>query len=93
MTTPFLKHKRPDRFFILLILLHTGSRVGEVAKLEVNDVKKEDGVCCFDVHPSDETSVKTKSSIRLAQFPLAHCHRLINASPTSNGYALNYILF
>jgi len=61
----FLKHKRPDRFFIPLILLHTGARVGEVAQLGVNDVKKEDGVWCFDVHPSDETSVKTKSSIRL----------------------------
>ena len=49
----FLKHKRPDRFFIPLILLHTGARVGEVAQLGVNDVKKEDGVWCFDVHPSD----------------------------------------
>ena len=47
-----LKHKRPDRFFIPLILLHTGARVGEVAQLGVNDVRKENGVWCFDIHPS-----------------------------------------
>ena len=34
-----LKDKRPDRFFIPLILLHTGARVGEIAQLAVNDVK------------------------------------------------------
>ncbi|MBC8285474.1 MAG: site-specific integrase [Nitrospinae bacterium] len=62
---PLLKDKRPDRFFIPLILLHTGARVGEVAQLGINDVKKESGVWCFDIHPSSETSVKTKSSIRL----------------------------
>ena len=60
-----LKHKRPDRFFIPLILLHTGARVGEIAQLGINDVRKENGVWCFDIHPSAETSVKTKSSIRL----------------------------
>ncbi len=59
-----LKHKRPDRFFIPLILLHTGARVGEVAQLGINDVRKENGVWCFDIHPSADTSVKTKSSIR-----------------------------
>jgi integrase len=62
---PLLKHKRPDRFFIPLILLHTGARVREIAQLEVNDVRKENGVWFFDIHPSAETSVKTKSSIRL----------------------------
>jgi integrase len=60
-----LKDKRPDRYFIPLILLHTGARVGEVAQLRADDVKKENGVWCFDIHPSAETSVKTKSSIRL----------------------------
>ena len=59
-----LKHKRPDRFFIPLILLHTGARVGEVAQLGINDARKENGVWCFDIHPSADTSVKTKSSIR-----------------------------
>jgi len=60
-----LKDKRPDRLFIPLILLHTGARVGEVAQLGINDVRKENGVWCFDIHPSAEISVKTKSSIRL----------------------------
>ena len=60
-----LKNERPDRFFIPLILLHTGARVGEVAQLGSSDVKKDNGVWCFDIHPSAETSVKTKSSIRL----------------------------
>jgi integrase len=60
-----LKDKRPDRYFIPLILLHTGARVGEVAQLRADDVKKENGVWCFDIHPSAETSVKTQSSIRL----------------------------
>jgi len=60
-----LKNKKPDRFFILLILLHTGARIGEVAQLKSSDVKKDNGVWCFDIHPSVETSVKTKSNIML----------------------------
>jgi len=36
-----LKNERPDRFFIPLILLHIGARVGEVAQLGSSDVKKD----------------------------------------------------
>jgi integrase len=46
-----LKHKRPNRFFIPLILLPTGARVGEVAQLRADDVKRENGVWCFDINP------------------------------------------
>jgi len=60
-----LKHKHPDRFFIPLILLFTGARLGEIAQLGIDDVKEERGVWCFDIHYSEDTSVKTKSSVRL----------------------------
>jgi|TARA_B110000495_G_scaffold48827_1_gene40802 integrase len=60
-----IKKKRPDRFFIPLILLYTGARVGEIAQLGIDDIKEESGICCFDIHPTENTSVKTESSIRL----------------------------
>jgi integrase len=37
--------EHPDRYFIPLILLHTGARLGEVAQLGVNDMKQSaDGI-------------------------------------------------
>lgn len=40
--------KYPERYWLPLILLHTGARREEVAQLGVADVKEQDGVIYFD---------------------------------------------
>jgi integrase len=68
------KKKRPDRYFIPLILLHSGARLEEIAQLDVGDVKKVEGVWCFDINPADDKFLKTKGSKRVVPI---HSH-LIN---------------
>ena len=48
--------KYPERYWLPLILLHTGARREEVAQLGVTDVKKQDGVIYFDITASEEES-------------------------------------
>jgi integrase len=41
--------KYPERYWLPLILLHSGARREEIAQLGVNDVKEEDGIWYFDI--------------------------------------------
>ncbi len=59
--------KRATDYWLPLIALFTGARLGEICQLRVADIKKEDNIYCIDINEDDEgKSVKTKdSSVRL----------------------------
>lgn len=52
----YLKQRveNPERFWIPLLLLHTGARREEVSQLDLDDVKQEQGVFYFNVTPDEE---------------------------------------
>lgn len=56
--------KRPDRFWIPLILLHSGARLEEIAQLDVADLKQTDGVWVFDLREEGDKALKTAESRR-----------------------------
>ncbi len=59
--------KRATDYWLPLIALFTGARLGEICQLRVTDIRKEDGIYCIDINEDDEDkSIKTKeSSVRL----------------------------
>lgn len=46
--------KYPERYWLLLILLHTGARREEIAQLGVSDVQQKDGIWFFDITADPE---------------------------------------
>ena len=59
--------KKATDYWVPLIALFTGARLGEICQLKVTDIKKSDGIYCIDINEDDEDkSIKTKvSSVRL----------------------------
>jgi len=60
---------RPDRFWIPLVMLHTGARLEEIAQLEVADVVEVEGISSLQIttRSDDEESekqLKTPESVR-----------------------------
>jgi len=56
---------KPERYWIPLIGMYSGMRLGEICGLHVADVKQVDGVWCFDINENDDKRLKTGSSTRL----------------------------
>jgi integrase len=57
--------KRPERFWIPVIGLYSGMRLDEICQLHIEDIKKIDGVPCFDVNDDGEKKLKNPSSKRI----------------------------
>jgi integrase len=55
----------PERYWIPMIGMYSGMRLGEICGLHVVDVKQVNGVWCFDVNEEDDKRLKTASSTRL----------------------------
>lgn len=55
----------PERFWIPLICLFSGGRLGEVAQLHLSDIRTDDGIPCFDFNDTGEKNLKTASSSRI----------------------------
>lgn len=53
-----------ENFWLPLIALHTGMRLGEVALLETADMRQVHGIWIFDVHERGDKQLKTASSKR-----------------------------
>lgn len=53
------------RYWLPLIGLFTGARIGEICQLRPQDVRQEDGVWCLDIVPGPGRTLKTKASKRL----------------------------
>lgn len=59
-----------DAYYVTLLGLWTGSRVGELGQLEVSDVKTENGIAVFAIHEEAEGStLKTEASMRTLPVP------------------------
>lgn len=56
---------QPERYWIPMIGMYSGMRLGEICGLHVADIKQVDGVWCFDVNEEDDKRLKTESSTRL----------------------------
>jgi integrase len=60
------RSRRPDRYWIPLIMLYTGARLEEVAQLYVGDIKEVDGVWCIDINDEgDDKELKNPNSKRV----------------------------
>lgn len=59
------RHKQAAWHWAPLIGLFSGARLGEILQLELNDIRKVDGIFCFDINDDGEKSVKTASSKRI----------------------------
>ena len=57
--------KQPERYWVPMIAMYSGMRLGEICGLHVADVKQIDGVWCFDVNEDGDKRLKTASSNRL----------------------------
>jgi integrase len=62
-------HTDPSRWLFPL-LLHTGARIGEMAQLELADIREVDGVPAIEIHDRqaeghEKRSVKTKAGLRV----------------------------
>jgi len=55
---------RDGKFWVPLVALFSGMRVGEIIQLSRTDVRESDGVVYFDVNDGDGKQVKTTSSKR-----------------------------
>lgn len=56
---------RDGRFWVPIVGLFTGLRLGEIEQLRPQDIKKHEGYWCIDVNTDDGKEVKTAESIRL----------------------------
>lgn len=55
---------RDSKFWMPLVALYSGMRMGEIAQLLVADVRAENDVIYFDVNKDEEKTLKTKNSRR-----------------------------
>lgn len=55
---------RDGKFWVPVIALFTGMRMGEIVQLQPSDLKREDGVWFFDLAEGEGKTFKTKSSLR-----------------------------
>ncbi len=68
ITSPaFVKvnQERPERFWIPLIGLYSGCRLGEISQLYKSDIKEDFGIPYFDINDEEDKVLKTVSSKRL----------------------------
>lgn len=56
---------RPERYWIPLIGMYSGMRLGEICGLHLEDVKQLDGIWCFDVNDEQDKRLKNLSSKRV----------------------------
>ncbi|MGO4638453.1 site-specific integrase [Mesorhizobium sp. 2RAF45] len=55
---------RDSKFWIPLIAVYSGMRLGEIAQLLVADIGTDNGVLYFDVNRSEDKTLKTSASLR-----------------------------
>jgi len=55
---------RDHRYWLPILGLFTGARLGELCQLHLDDVKEVEGVWCIDITPEDGRRLKTKAARR-----------------------------
>lgn len=61
---------RPERYWLLLILLYTGARREEIAQLLVSDIKVDGDVLYFDLTPDESRGTRLKNDSSKRQVPV-----------------------
>jgi len=56
---------RPERYWIVLIAMHSGMRLDEICQLYVEDVQQVADIWCFNVNDNRDKKLKTISSKRV----------------------------
>lgn len=62
-----------SRYWLPLILLHTGARREEIANLGLSDIRQEEGVWFFDIAPDQERGRRLKNKASKRKVPV-HSH-------------------
>ena len=60
----YLQFVHPWEFWLPLIALFSGMRIGEICRLRIQDIRKEEGVMFFDVTVTDSDQPKTQAGVR-----------------------------
>ncbi|MES0158100.1 site-specific integrase [Mesorhizobium sp. M0018] len=55
---------RDGKFWVPLIALYSGMRMGEIIQLLISDTKTQDGIAYFDVSKDEDKTLKSQSSVR-----------------------------
>jgi integrase len=58
------KHNRTYEYWLPLLGLYTGARLGELSQLRINDIYTEDRVWVIDLNEEEDKKLKTSNSIR-----------------------------
>lgn len=101
---PAVRIRNPENFWIPLIARYTGMRVDEICQLYVNDIRKVDGIWCFDINEKDDKKLKNLPSKRVIPVPpqlielgfleyvrsVKHKRLWPNLKRGQNGYSHNY---
>jgi integrase len=66
---------KPDRYWIPIIGMFSGMRLGEMCGMHVEDIRQVEGVWCFDVNEEGDKRLKTLASTRLVPI---HQHLIQN---------------
>jgi integrase len=71
----FVEHlpAHPERYWVTLIGLYSGMRLGEVSQLAVTDVQRENDIWYFDVKPDKEEGKRLKNAASQRRVPV-HSH-------------------
>lgn len=82
-------HIRDHRYWIPLVMAHSGARPGEIAQLDVADVQQQHGIWFMHIREGEDSNkrTKTKGSVRVVPIHsqlinlgfLAHCEKLRKA--------------
>lgn len=66
-TAQYHQHKflHSHYYWLPLLGLYTGARLGELCQLHLDDIREEDGIPIFDINESGDKKLKTSSSQRL----------------------------
>lgn len=72
----FQTPKSPDRYWIPLIALYTGMRMGEIAQLLIEDVTEQDDIMLFWITPEGGDGTKSVKTISSRRFVPVHQHLL-----------------
>lgn len=59
------EQERPERYWIPMIAMYSGLRLGEICQLYTDDIQQLDGVWCFNINDEKDKKLKNSASKRI----------------------------